>query len=321
MMRRLFILSVISAVIFLQSADAQNYFTNAVDDLLGTPGNWTAGLPTNSINVGIIREGDSVTNSTGVTYTNYYLEFQTNSSLRNLKYAQSGAAMSGGELTLNGGTISVDRGLTTRGGAIWTINSGTFNGELSLWDSGTTVHINGGSITGTKSIVVRAGTVLNINGGEVGSASTYLSQLGGNTVFSGDGGVANFNGGDCYFNSVIGCFSAAAIMRYNVIGQTGSINANNISQNQNSETTIRINFQPGTGIPFTIANSNGWAEVEWNADRLLYNGSNSTEWGGLTWAGATNWNAFGRYYRFNFESNTLSLAYEPPPSGTAIIVQ
>ena len=142
------------------------------------------------------------------------------------------------------------------------------------------------------------GCVLNMNGGLI----TNLTYLGGDMVFARLAGDANFYGGETHFNSLRGCHGSD-IMYYNILGNSGSVNAQDIGQ---APTKIRINFGPGARMPMTIANSNNWAEILWNNDQLLYNGDSSTDLS-KTWNDVTASGGLGSGYHFVYDNNTLSI--------------
>ena len=64
-----------------------------------------------------------------------------------------------------------------------------------------------------------------------------------------------------------------------------------------------------------------WAEALWSDGRLTFDGQNYTTLG--NWAAVTASNGLGDYYRFDFDSDTdtLSLAHEPPPAGMVFIIE
>ncbi|OVE76151.1 hypothetical protein BVX97_01815 [bacterium E08(2017)] len=315
-----FVYTFIMIMVFCSAGLAQTYFTGAIDNTITNAGNWDNGLPTSAGNVGVIGDGDAVSTAAGQTYSGYYL-LVTNGATWGGS-GLSSATLSGGELTLDGGSIAPTRGLDPAGGAIWTIESGTFNtadSDLVLSGSGTTLNINGGQLTGTaRGLTITAGTVLNMNGGQIGASGAYTKFLGGNTTFSGNAGTANFYGGDTYTTSFRGCHGSD-IMEYNILGTSGSVNVGNISA---YSAKILINFGPGALMPLSFSSwTNTWASDMWDADQLQYNGQDKTAMGGIDWATATSWNGLGDYSRFDFDGATLVLVNEPPPSGTFLMLE
>jgi hypothetical protein len=79
-----------------------------------------------------------------------------------------------------------------------------------------------------------------------------------------------------------------------------------------------FDFLGGTQISMTLTGNTTWAETEWNAGRLRYNGDNQTDLGGLSWTDASDSSVgFGDGSYFEFSSDTLALV--PEPSSLALM--
>jgi len=74
-------------------------------------------------------------------------------------------------------------------------------------------------------------------------------------------------------------------------------------------------------MTFAVSGADGWAQAEWEANRLRYNGSTAADLG-LTWAQVTT-TGFADKSKFscNGTSNTLTLLPPPAPGGTVISVR
>jgi hypothetical protein len=69
----------------------------------------------------------------------------------------------------------------------------------------------------------------------------------------------------------------------------------------------------------TISTYDSWAETEWNAGRLTYNGLGTGDLG--SWAAVTASGGLGGGANFSFDSgtNTLSLVSVPEPGSFALL--
>jgi hypothetical protein len=305
------------AVVLLigSAASAETIFIGASGGALDEPTNWSNGLPSSS-NLGIIDAGKKARVTSGVTYAGYHIDLQTGGEIDGTGLGSG--ILSGGEFTINGGTLSAFRGVDPADGQIITLTTGLWNlndSDVDLQGPGTIVNLNGGTVAdgggGNKGFTVHANSVLNINGGSVGASDGYLKHIGGNISFQGTGGTANFYGGDSYFSELRGTHSSGGLMVYEVLGASGSINAQNIGSYGER---IQIDWGPGTGMSMTIANYAAWGETEWDAGRLTYDGQDTGDLG--TWAEVTAPGGLGGGESFSYDSgtNTLTLIVPEPAS-------
>ncbi|OVE74894.1 hypothetical protein BVX97_06080 [bacterium E08(2017)] len=148
-----------------------------------------------------------------------------------------------------------------------------------------------------------------MNAGTI-NCSSFVTIKGGNT------NSAVLKGGDINCGGDL-TFSSGALLTIAGTKQ-GSATFNDIG---GTLSRININFMLGTRVKLTLTNpaDTAWAETIWTNGQLKYNGQDYTTLG--DWSTVTKWNALGGYQRFDFTSNTLSLAYDPPPAATSIIIR
>jgi hypothetical protein len=297
-----------AALLIGSAAGADTIFIGPSSGDLDDINNWSAGLPS-STNLGIIGAGKKARVTSGVTYAGYYIDLQTGGEIDGTGLGSG--ILSGGEFTINGGTLGPFRGVNAAGGQIMTLNSGLWDlkdSDVLLTGSGTTINVNNGALTGqtTKGITLDDGTVLNMNGGTIGAADHYIKHIGGNTKFQGKSGTANFYGGDSYFSNLRGSHGAGTMI-YNILGASGTVNALNVGD---YGTKILINWAPGTGMTMTIASYDEWAETEWAAGRLTYDGDDFSTLG--NWA-----TVHGTIFDYDSSTETLSLVAVPEPASLA----
>lgn len=297
-----------AALLVGSAASADTIFIGPSSGDLDDINNWSAGLPS-STNLGIIGAGKKARVTSGVTYAGYHVDLQTGGEIDGTGLGSG--ILSGGELTINGGTLGPFRGVNAAGGQIMTLDSGLWDikdSDVRLSGSGTTVNVNDGTLTGqtNRGITLQDGTVLNMNGGTIGAADHYIAHIGGNTSFQGTSGTANFNGGDSYFSNLRGSH-AASTMVYNILGASGTVNASSVGSYPDR---IQINWAPGTGMTMTIASYDEWAETEWAAGRLTYDGNDFSTLG--DWA-----TVHGTIFDYDSSTETLSLVAVPEPASLA----
>jgi len=315
-------------------ATAQAVFNDAgADTMITTPGNWSAGLPTNGVTgtIGINAQYDSNLSLFGYDVVHTNATVSKGNGLGSLP-VRSGSTwlMDGSSATLLGRGLTVDDG-------IFTLAAGnadlTENARDSLIDGDGSLIINGGTMSVGRTLSISRGN-LTVNGGQL----NVVSQMGGGALAS--TGLLALNGGDVTTPFL---YFANDDFRMNVGGtNVGSLVIENFGNNRAKVAYIDINFDPGALAFIQLTNAvesgqttNGghvaehgwsqqgsetglpWAEALWGDGRLTFNGSNSTELG-ITWSVATNYDGLGDFYRWGFSNDTLSLVWEPPPEGTVI---
>lgn len=301
---------------------AQTTWTNAdASSDITVVGNWSSGLPS-AINAGTYN-GATVGNgqlmSANPTLTNWNLNL-VGGTLEVTGF--NARTISGGSFSLNGGSIISDQsnnGLFIRSGALVTINNAssslahtTANQGLTIQNAGTSVVLNQGSIStvGTGGLGVVSDSNLTVNGGSV--------SIGGNLTVSNNfgGGTVILNGGS--FNATNMSFGSSTSGRLTLGGSTAG--SATFSGFDGTDTSRRINWLENSLMTLTIGTA-GWAETEWTANRMFFNGDSSANLGNLSWADATDSSiglGGGYYFDWNSGTNTLALAI-PEPSSSSLL--
>lgn len=288
---------------------------------LGNAGNWTGGLPTSPGNPGSIAVNGTVSASGSTTYTNYHIT-QTAGVI---SYTGSGSdpRLDGGTFEQNGGTWGVannGRGFRIDNGNVTTLTSGKIiSGTLANTQIiGSTLNVNGGSLEtygAGRGILLSGGGTLNINGGSVFTETSSATNIFGIGSLATGSNTINLNGGVTNVNFLgFGRNNSSSQLTLTVGGSTvGSFTAVDfVALSANELITERdIRWLPGSLMTMTITNEADWAEIEWDAGRMLYNGQGFGALG--DWATVN-----GSIFSWNGTTNTLSLAAVPEPSAAAL---
>jgi hypothetical protein len=304
--------------------------TNAALDI-ATLGNWDSGLPTSSINPGTISTNSSVNAANLLfTYTDYYITL-TGGVMTQFNSGND-PLFSGGTFTVNGGTYGATtgagRGFRNDASNVATLTSGKINsGSLAGANiqGGSSLTINGGEfqqwgttrfirLTGSSSLTVNPGGTLSMD-----TTATAVGFLGVNNLSSGTNTI-RLNGGTTTANFLaFGNVAATPKLKLTLGGtMAGSLTAVNFQTLSTNEVigARRIDWLPGTLMTVSVTNADEWAQAEWEANRLFYNGQSSTDLGGLSWADASNPSTGlggGSYWVYNSATETLSLGTGTPP--------
>ena len=280
-------------------AAAQNNFKGGE---ITNVANWTGGvLPTTPANAGTIA-------SNGVlgAITNYYIT-QTNGAIS--RGSNLSTAHEGGEWNLNGGSYTT-RALSIRGACAFAINGGTAdlgnnNRDVRL-DGGSTLIVSGGATDMERDFQIVQGTFT------ISSGTFDVGRWFGCKNFQ-TGGEVNFNGGVV---TASGLEFGTTALDFNFGGTAvGSLTATNFGGDRHDDSRIQLDFLSGTRMTLSLTNApSTWAEDQWNAGRLLYDGQSSNDLG-VSWATATSYDGLGNFYRFDFDGTNLMLLNEAPASG------
>jgi hypothetical protein len=308
------LLTAASLMLGITVVNAATTWNNAGSDTqIFNADNWSNGLPS-STNVGAFAGANgNATWTTTQGLTDYYVNVTAGTISSSGFNART---ISGGEWNLDGGSFSHvssnGQSLGLGGGVQYNIinsaSSLTVANGLSVSGSGSELVLNVGEVTvsGTANLnLVSAGT-FEVNGG--------TASIGGNINMS-----TNFNAGNLVLN---GGTLTATNLNYGT-NATGKITLGGSTAGTatfanfaGTEASRRIDWLTGSLISLTISDAAGWAETEWNASRMFFNGSSGTTLG-LSWADATN-SAVGlgggSYFDFDSATNTLALAVIPEPS-------
>lgn len=272
-------------------------FTNAdaANRYISNPTNWNSGLPVGQTGRIQIDAGyDSNLSHDGY---NIYHAAGTVSRANGLSGFTLG---SGSAWVMDGPTAAFT---TTRGiklnNAQFTLNEGTANLTDNTRDTnveGTSARltVSGGTMTIGRHLYVRYGGTFVMNDGTV----TGIDQIALGV------GAFELNGGD--LSADIFLSSAASTVTF------GGTTEGTFTLLVGLGTAPVLNWLPGTKMTMTVGASNGWAEVEWNANHLLYNGQSKADLG-KTWAQVTAADGLGTGINFDYDSGTETLSLSSGP--------
>lgn len=263
--------------------------------------NWNNGLPTSVGNPGTIALDGIIQPASTV---NYFIT-QTAGTISNANF--NGTELDGGEWNLEGGTFSV-RGLTLLAGSTaYNVSGsgiadlGNNNKDVQL-NSGTSFSVTGGTVNLGRDLKVNGG-VFTISGGTItGDIDTSIGSYGFQS-----NGVLNFNGGTTTGFELL-------LQGSNTQVNFGGTTSGSLTVDSINGTNGVIDWAIDSLMSLTVSSSTTWAETEWSAGRLTYNGADYTTLG--TWAAVTAEDGLGPDVRFDFNSatGTLSLGAGPPPN-------
>ncbi len=259
---------------------------------INNPDDWDNSLPSYAENPGTVSASGTIEPNSTI----HYDVTQTAGTISNANF--SGTQLDGGAWNLVGGTFSV-RGLSLLAGSTAFHVSGSGVAELGnnnsdvVLNAGSTFTVTGGAVTLGRDLEVN-GAVLTIAGGTVtGDVDTSIGSFG----FQSDG-VLNFNGGT---TTAFDLNLQGTGVQVNFGGTTsGSLIVDSIVG-----TNGVIDWTTGSLMTMTVSSSPTWAETEWNAGRLTYNGAGVATLG--TWSTVTT-TGFGDGNVFAYDSGTHTLA-------------
>ena len=312
------------------------------DSLISTANNWDNGLPQGGT-TGTI--GISANIERGTTYLEYDI-IHTGGTVLATGGTNSRITFAGGRYIQNGGILDGgSRSFSFEDGQELTITTGSVigrsAGNLVIQDSAIAT-VNGGALEqqgSNRGMIVQGGATLNINGGNVTTDTT----VGGNTNVFGKGrnstgaNFINITGGTTTVdllgfgrNNGGGTFQLTLTMGVGTGGTFTANDFNTVSSNE-LESERDINFLAGSLMTMTILNVGGvagtdWAETEWNAGRLTYNGFNfDTLPDGVVGGATADWDSviaaggLDGTYSFEYSGGALSLAVIPEPSSLVLM--
>lgn len=308
------------AVLFLAasalSLSAETNWTGNTNANLTNAGNWDNGLPDSDANPGTIPDSAGVITHS-FNLNGYYITQNGGTLTSSVAFSPSN-----GSWTLNsGGTLSPGVNTTFQnqdnGSQSFTMNGGSFSAtQMNVSSSGTnrsatflmsdgtatmsgrfdinvggSVTLDGGSLTASASRMA-SGTTLTINGGnhdfgtEMGRSGSIFMNGGTTTVDQ----LATYAG----FAMTLGGTTAGSFV---VDALGGSFMPPNRS----------FDWLTGSLMTFTVVNDDDWAETEWNANRLTYNGDSKSDLADLSWADAQTDLGDGSYFVYDHSTYELSL--------------
>jgi hypothetical protein len=275
--------------------------------------NWTNGLPSNAQNPGTIPVNGTV----DVTFNGTFYMVQTAGQISGTGIG-SNYVLNGGIFTQSGGIFgsSTFRGFNTNNSSVVTINSGSILGGSasgSAISGGSSLTVNGGTFQqyGTRSVLLTGNSTITINAGNfTAPADLGMGRLGG-----GYSNAININGGTTQAGK-LRFGEGGAQLTFNMGGTAnGTFTATNyaLAGDDSEVVTARlVNWLPGSKISMTLtAAASNWAQTEWEAGRLTYNGQNYTTLG--SWATVTATGGLGGGYSFGYDSATRALTLTTAP--------
>ena len=241
----------------------------------------------------------------------------------------------GGQWTLEGGSITTGatNRISTRENNIFTLDGGTLTASdmQSLVDG--TFRVQSGTLSLNDDLFANSG-VVDISGGASTVADRVRVANGGSVTISGGtldaGTLGGFGGGasgSFFFNG--GTTTVTNNLNFgnnttpgNVTFTFGGTSAGSLSAAGFSGRVANrsMNFLPGTGMSVEIRGDSNWAETEWDAGRLLYDGLGASTYGDRN---TVTGSGFGDGSRFQFfedslNANVMLLVVIPEASSLAL---
>jgi hypothetical protein len=300
-------------------ASAETTFIGgSTNNFISNPANWDNGLP-----VGAGKQGTISTNAgfdSTVTHTGYLVTHSsgTLSAANGLSQFALGA---GSVWVMDGASAEMTntRGLNLNG-AQFTLNQGqanlTANSSATALNGASTLTINGGSMLTGKSLYLSGSSTLTITNGSLSTTGDF----GKNRLSSGNN-VINIFGGTVSVGDQLRFGKTGSTLTINLGGSTaGTLTALDYvaaADDQENIDVRKVNWVTGSQIAMTLTEAAvNWAEVEWNAGRLTYNGQGTNELN-KTWAQVTTAGGLGTGANFAYSSatKTLSLVSTSPTAG------
>jgi hypothetical protein len=302
-------------------ATAQTVF-QTLNGAVNTAGNWDNGLPTIvSGNQGTVGINATYIGGTGATTVGQFDAWNV---------VQTGGTLSraGGNATLglkNGTTFLVNgagaeftyTGISLSGGSSYTMTNGTgtaatgTNARSTTIDTTSAMTFNGGTSTFNREITLTGNGTFTVNGGNITiTGGATAAETGFKSSGAATTGGFFFNGG----TTLAPTFDLAVARTAKFGGTTaGSLTLTSLGSN------INLDWLTGSLMTMTITSSAPfWAQTEWDAGRLMFNGSNKAALSGLLWSDAINPSiglGGGNYWNYNDSTQTLGVAFIPEPTG------
>lgn len=295
-------------------ASASTLWTGNVNTALTNAGNWDNGLPNSAGNLGTIPNGAGTVNHS-FNLTGYHI-IQNGGSFT----ASVANTLSDGSWTLNdGGTYTPNVNAVLQGAdngsQSFTMTGGTYGVSQLTMAGGTnrtaTWNQSGGVATATSTVFLNAGADMTLSNGTFNANSDVRFAAGTLTVSGGNLNVTGSFGRDAniFLNGGtidVGSLSTFTGFNMTLGGSTaGSLTAGSL--NGAFEVTNRnFNWLAGSQMTFTVTATTDWAETEWNAGRMKFNGQDESTLG--DWSTVN-----GTIFNYDGGTNTLSLVPEPSP--------
>lgn len=279
-------------------------------------GSWDNGIPDTVGNPGTINSADG---GNGSMRGGTYFITQNAGDLIN---TFGGSNLSGGSWTLEDGTITTGNDLSLESSNIFTQNGGTIttNDDILLTTSAS-YTMSGGSLSPGDDIVAN-NSIISISGGGMNADALTITANASVTISGGThtltGNLGNLFGSQVGSMFLNGGSTTAASLGFGGSGTTltvggsasGSFAASSFAGNSGNRS---INWISGSLMTISLSGVDEWAETEWNAGRMSFDGNNNGVLGDWSTVNDT---------IFNFDSGTesLSLVAIPEPSTWALAI-
>lgn len=218
----------------------------------------------------------------------------------------------GGTVDFSSGNLASSGNTTINAGGVFSMSNGIRTGS-NVTNSGSLTISNGSFSTGAlNNIITNAGGTTKITGGVISIGSAIGDSLRGSGAFIFEGGTTTL-AGDIRADAATFSLTLGGTSIGSLTGDTW-----------HSATTYRhMDWLSGTGMSVTLSGAATWAETEWIANRLFFNGNSGSDLG-LTWADVTNPSfgfdaGGGTYFDWDGTSRKLSLVTIPEPSTFALV--
>jgi len=269
--------------------------------------NWDNGLPTSGGNPGTVAVDGTVPEA-GSPITNYVVT-QTAGAISNASF--TGNAQSGGEWNLNGGSYTT-RALNLSNAAAYNVGGGFAdlgnNNRDVVVVSASSFNVTSGNVNLGRHLLLNQSSFTISGGTLTGDTDTDLGTRAFNNT-----GTMNFNGG------------TVSVFRLDFSGSGttasfGGTSAGSVTANSFLGANVSLNFLTGTLMDLSFTDVADWAETQWDADSLLYNGQDSSSLG-LSWNDVTTVGfGDGSFFEYDDGTNTLSLAVIPEPAPVTLFL-
>ena len=266
--------------------------SGAADNQISTTQNWDAGLPIGGQGVIAIDAGfDSNTSHNAYNITQLAGTLSREGGFSGLSFGSGSVWLMDGPTA---GTNAI-RGLTLNN-AQFTLNDGNVdltanNKNTVINGSSASLSMNGGTMLIGADLIVRGDGQLTINGGTISGIDQILCSLTAPGPISFNGGSITADNFQCDIPATI-TFGGTAVGSLKLLVGLGN--------------GATLDWLTGTKMSMTVASADEWAEAEWNADRLTYNGQNKTALG-KTWAQVTATDGLSSGIQFTYDSATETL--------------
>jgi hypothetical protein len=218
---------------------------------------------------------------------------------------------SGGTVNFTSGALGSTGNTTINAGGEFDMSNGTRTGS-SVTNSGSLI-ISGGNFSTDldRTLTTNAGGTTTISGGTVAIGAAIGDSLIGAGAYVFEGGTTTL-AGDIRANASTFSLTMGGSSAGSLTGDTW----------HTSTANRHMDWLSGTLMSVTLGGDANWAETEWTANRMFFNGDSASDLG-LSWADVINPSVGfdaggGTHFNWNEGTRTLSLNTIPEPSSMAL---